>query len=102
MSVLQVDEIELEEDELEFKGDATVLGSTGPRDGTVELSFGMAMGTVDVVVNSETMFRDDEAMNHFDLTALRTVRRSRSKPDGQTTAQSLPHPCILRTTWVMK
>jgi hypothetical protein len=48
--VLQVDEIELEEDELEFKGDARVLESTGPRDGTVRISFGTATGTVDVVV----------------------------------------------------
>ena len=65
--VLQVEEIELEEDELEFEGDATVLDSTGPRDGVVQLSFGIATGTVDVIVNSETMFLDDEAMNHFDL-----------------------------------
>lgn len=68
--VLQVDEIELEEDELELKGDATVLESTGPRDGTIQLSFGMATGSVDVIVNSETMFRDDEAMNHFDLGSI--------------------------------
>ena len=67
--VLQVDEIELEEDELEFTGDATVLESTGPRDGTIQLAFGTA-GTVDVIVNSETMFRDDEAMNHFDLGSI--------------------------------
>jgi len=67
--VLQVEEIELEEDELEFKGDATVLESTGPRDGTIQLAFGTA-GTVDVIVNSETMFRDDEAMNHFDLGSI--------------------------------
>ena len=68
--VLQVEEIELEEDELEFMGDATVLESTGPRDGTIQLSFGMATGTVDVIVNSETMFRDDEAMDHFDLSSI--------------------------------
>jgi hypothetical protein len=68
--VLQVEEIELEEDELEFKGDATVRERMGPRDGTIQLSFGMAMGTVDVIVNSETMFRDDEAMEHFDLDSI--------------------------------
>ena len=69
--VLQVEEIELEEDELEFKADATVLESTGPRDGIIQLSFGdMVMGTIDVVVSSETMFRDDEAMNHFDLDSI--------------------------------
>ena len=91
--VLQVDEIEPEEDELEFKGDATVLGSTGPRDGTVQLSFGMAMGTVDVIVNSETMFRDDEAMNHFDLDSItdgaKVEIEARWADDGSVIASSL-------------
>lgn len=91
--VLQVDEIELEEDELEFKGDATVLESTGLRDGTIQLSFGMAMGTVDVVVNSETMFRDDEAMNHFDLDSIvdsaKVQVEARWADDGSIIASSL-------------
>lgn len=68
--VLQVEEIELEEDELEFKGDAIVLESSGPRDGTLQISFGAASGTVDVVVNADTMFLDDEATAHFDLDSL--------------------------------
>lgn len=68
--VLQVEEIELEEDELEFKGDAVVLEKSGPRDGTLQISFGAASGTVDVVVNADTMFLDDEAMAHFDLDTL--------------------------------
>jgi hypothetical protein len=91
--VLQVDEIELEEDELEFKGDARVLGSTGPRDGTVQLSFGEAMGTVDVIVNSETMFRDDEAMDHFDLSSImdndKIEVEARWADDGSIIASSL-------------
>ena len=91
--VLQVEEIELEEDELEFKGDATVLGSTGPRDGTIRLSFGMAMGTIDVVVNSDTMFRDDAAMNHFDLDSImdgaKVEVEGRWADDGSIIASSL-------------
>ena len=91
--VLQVEEIELEEDELEFKGDATVLTSTGPRDGTIQLSFGMATGTVDVIVNSETMFRDDEAMNHFDLDSIidsaKVEIKARWADDGSIIASSL-------------
>ena len=91
--VLQVEEIELEEDELEFKGDATVLNSTGPRDGTIQLSFGMAMGTVDVIVNSETMFRDDEAMDHFDLDSIMDSAKveveARWADDGSIIASSL-------------
>jgi hypothetical protein len=71
--VLQVEEIELEEDELEFKGDAVVLEPNEPRDGTIQLSFGMAMGTVDVRVDSSTMFRDDEAMDHFDLDSIKEM-----------------------------
>jgi hypothetical protein len=65
--VLQVEEIELEEDELEFKADARVLDSTGTRDGNIELSFGAASGVVTVVVTPDTLFLDDEAMDHFDL-----------------------------------
>ena len=91
--VLQVDEIELEEDELEFKGDATVLESTGPRDGVIQLSFGMAIGTVDVIVNGETMFRDDEAMNHFDLDSIvdsaKVEVEARWADDGSIIASSL-------------
>ena len=91
--VLQVHEIELEEDELEFKGDATVLTSTGPRDGTIQLSFGMAMGTVDVIVNSETMFRDDESMAHFDLDSItdgdKVEVEARWADDGSIIASSL-------------
>lgn len=54
--VVLVDEIELEEDELKFKAD--VAGKSNGD--TLTLSFGGAMGTVDVIVNGETMFRDDD------------------------------------------
>ena len=68
--ILQVSEVELEDDELEFKADAIVLESSGPRDGVLQLSFGLATGTVDVVVTADTMFLDDDAMAHFDLDSL--------------------------------
>jgi hypothetical protein len=68
--VLQVSEIELEDDELEFKADAIVLENNGPRDGVLQLSFRLASGTVDVVVTADTMFLDDEATAHFDLGSL--------------------------------
>jgi len=64
--VLQVEEIELEEDELEFKAD--VAGKSNGD--TLTLSFGAAMGTVDVVVTSETMFRDDDAVQSFDYDSI--------------------------------
>jgi Domain of unknown function (DUF5666) len=91
--VLQVEEIKLEEDELEFKGDAMVLESTGPRDGTIQLSFGLAEGTVDVIVNGDTMFRDDEAMNRFDLDSItdsaKVELEARWADDGSIIASSL-------------
>ena len=68
--VLNVDEIELEEDDLEFKADVADVTATDARDGTVTLSFGAAMGTVDVEVSADTMFLDDEAAVHFDLNSL--------------------------------
>lgn len=65
-NVLQVDKIELEEDELGFK--AVV---TGKSDGnTLTLSFGDAMGTVDVIVNNETMFRDDDTVQSIDYDSI--------------------------------
>ena len=68
--VLQVHEIELEEDDLEFKADVDRVTSTDARAGTVTLSFGSAAGTVDVVVTPDTMFLDDEAADHYDLTSI--------------------------------
>jgi len=64
--VLQVEEIELEEDELGFK--AVVLEKSGGD--TLTLSFGDAVGTVDVIVNSETMFRDDDVVQSMDYGSI--------------------------------
>jgi hypothetical protein len=53
----------------------------------------MATGTVDVVVNGDTMFRDDEAMNHFDLDSImdndKIEVEARWADDGSLIASSL-------------
>ena len=64
--VLQVEKIELEEDELGFKAD--ILSKSDG--GTLTLSFGDAVGTVDVIVNNETMFLDDDAVQSFDYDSI--------------------------------
>ncbi len=64
--VLQVEEIELEEDELGFKAD--VAGKSNGN--TLTLSFGDAMGTVDVIVNNETTFLDDDAVLSIDYDSI--------------------------------
>jgi hypothetical protein len=64
--VLQVEEIELEEDELEFKGDVEIKAV----DGTLTLSFGAAEGNVSVIVNGETMYRDDDAVESFNYDSI--------------------------------
>jgi len=63
---LQVEKIELEDDELGFKAD--VFAKSGG--GTLTLSFGDAVGTVDVIVNNETMFLDDDAVQSFDYGSI--------------------------------
>jgi len=73
--VLQVEEIELEEGEheegeLEFKADASSVTVMAPREGSITLTFGNATGSVDIIVTTDTMFRDDESMSHFDLNSL--------------------------------
>jgi hypothetical protein len=67
---LLVEKIELEEDDLEFKGDVEAVTSTDARDGTVTLSFGSAIGSVDVRVTPDTMFLDDDAIDRFDLGSI--------------------------------
>lgn len=68
--VLEVHEIELEEDELEFNASVEAISSTGPKDGTITLSFGMASGTIDVQVTADTIFRDDDSVQAFDLGSI--------------------------------
>jgi hypothetical protein len=63
--VLQVEKIELEEDELEFKADVETKV-----DGTLTLSFGAADGTVAVIVDGDTMFRDDDAVEPFNYDSI--------------------------------
>jgi len=89
--VLQVREIEVEEDELEFKADVDSVTATEPRDGTLVLSFGNAPGTVEVRVTPDTMFLDDEAMDHFDLNSImdKVEIEARMGDDGIIYASSL-------------
>ena len=91
--MLQVREIELEDDDLEFKADVADVVATDARDGTVTLSFGLATGTVDVRVTPETMFVDDEAMDHHDLNSLmmgdKVEIKARLADDGMIYASSL-------------
>ena len=65
--VLQVEKIELEEDELEFKADVQAKAA----DGTLTLAFGAATGTVPVIVDGDTMFRDDDAVMSFNYDSIR-------------------------------
>ena len=69
--VLQVREIELEDDDLEFKADVSSRTVVAARDGSLNLTFGNATGSVDVQVTPDTMFLDDDAMNHYDLNSIR-------------------------------
>lgn len=91
--VLLVHEIELEEDDLEFKADVEMVSATDARDGTVTLTFGNATGTVDVKVTPDTMFLDDEAMDHFDLNSImmgdKVEIKARMADDGMFYASSL-------------
>jgi len=91
--VLQVREIEIEEDELEFKADVDSITVTEPRDGSLTLSFGNATGTVDVRVTPDTMFLDDDAMDHFDLNSImvgdKVEVKARMGTDGIIYASSL-------------
>ena len=41
------------------------------RDGSLNLTFGNATGSVDVQVTPDTMFLDDDAMDHYDLNSIR-------------------------------
>ena len=66
VEVLVVEEIELEEDELEFKADVEAKAENG----TLTLSFGEADGTVSVIVNGDTMFRDDDAVESFNYASI--------------------------------
>lgn len=91
--VLRVDEIELEEDDLEFKGDVDAVTVTDARDGSVTLSFGAATGTVEVRITPDTMFLDDEAMNHYDVNSIMQGDKlevsARRADDGMIYASSL-------------
>ena len=67
---LRADEVELEEDDLEFEAYASIIDATGAKSGTITLSFGGATGTLPVIINEETFFMNDSAVTPFDLRTL--------------------------------
>ena len=66
-NVLVVDEIEDKQDSLEFKGTVDDLSATDAKNGTLTIGFGNAMGTVTVILDSNTMYPDDDSLQQFDL-----------------------------------
>ena len=91
--VLQVREMELEEDELEFKADVDSVTVTDSREGSLTLTFGNATGSVDVNVTPDTMFLDDDAVDHYDLNSImigdKVEIEARMGDDGLVYASSL-------------
>lgn len=67
--VLQVEKIELEEDELEFKADVAAKEDDGVTR-TLTLTFGEATGSVTVIIDGDTMFRDDDAVESFNYASI--------------------------------
>ena len=67
---LHADEVEDEEDDLEFKAVVDVVVADDAKNGTITVSFGGATGILDVLVNGGTFYMDDDAMAPFDLTTL--------------------------------
>lgn len=68
--VLQADEVEIEEDDLEFKADAITIDAVDAKNGTITLGFGGAIETLDVIVNGGTLYKDCDAVEPFDLRTL--------------------------------
>lgn len=91
--VLQVREIEIEEDELEFKADVAEITVVEPRDGSLVLSFGNATGTVGLRVTPDTMFLDDDAVEPYDLNSImvgdKVEIKARMDADGNIYASTL-------------
>jgi hypothetical protein len=89
--VLLVEEIELEEDELEFEGDVETKTDDGIR--SLTLTFGDATGSVQVIVNGDTMFRDDDAVESFNFESINETDKvdieARWGDDGAIYATSL-------------
>ena len=65
--ILVVDEIEDKQDSLEFKGTVAKLTANGPKSGTMTIAFGAATGTVTVILDSNTMYPEDDSLQQFDL-----------------------------------
>lgn len=65
--VLVVDEIQDKQESLEFKGEVTDITATDAKTGTLTIGFGNATGTVTVILDNNTMYPDDNSVQHFDL-----------------------------------
>ena len=91
--VLLVEEIELEEDELEFEGDVATKAVDGNGTRSLTLTFGRASGSVQVIVNGDTMFRDDDAVESFNFDSINETDKvdieARWGEDGAIYATSL-------------
>ena len=87
--VLVVDEIEIEESDIEMKGDVASKSGSG-NSGSLTLSFGLAEGTVPVTIDSSTMFLDDDAVSGFDLDSIMPLDKveieARRESDGSLVA----------------
>ena len=68
--ILFVESIEFEGEELAFEGDVEVISNAGPRDGTLRMTFGAAAGSVDILVESDTVFLNDSMDSPFNLDTI--------------------------------
>jgi len=73
---LHADEVEDEEDDLEFKAFVEAISPTDAKNGTITIAFPGAMGgtgdsgQLDVIVSGGTFYMDDDALSPFDLNSL--------------------------------
>jgi len=73
---LHADEVEDEEDDLEFKAIVDIVNATDAKNGTITVSFGGATGgtdgngRLDVIVDGGTFYMDDDATSPFNLMTL--------------------------------
>ena len=90
---LQVHKISLQQDNFEFEGDVESVTATDAHDGSVTLSFGSAVGTVDVNITPDTMFLEDRAWDHYDLSSVmagdKVEIKARKADDGMLYASKL-------------
>jgi hypothetical protein len=67
---LHVAKIENEDHDLEFRAFAEMVNATDAKNGTITLSFGVPTTTIDVLIDGNTFYMDDDAVTPFDLRDL--------------------------------